>query len=411
MTWLEFKTVFFEEVRRGLSRTWWRIATLAIPGILLVAMIAAPIVRSIFFDDDETAGEARVGIVDPVSFLPLGDLNKAGIRTFATREDGVATLAEREISALFVIADDYMETGLVEWLHTTSGLTADLRDEDAADKVRQLLRRSVLADRLSPEIETRFLSPATFESTVVNEDGTTEEGAGEAAFLSVSYIFGFLLMFAIMTGGNFLMESVSDEKQNRMIEVLLTSVSPLGMMAGKVFGMGAITLAQLLVWGLSVSLIGPRVLSFLPELGELTVEPLMIVWMVAFFLAGYFVVSVVLAGIGAATNSSKESSQISAFVTIPVITPLILFQFIVGDPDGLAAVVMSYIPFTAPLTMMMRLGATDVATPEIVASLFATVLGGFVLLWASARVFRAGLLMYGQRMTLGGVVKALRQAA
>ena len=335
-------------------------------------------------------------------------LDDAEIRTFGTRQEGTATLAEGNISALFVITDDYMETGLVEWLHTTSGLTADLQDDGAADKVRQLLRRSVLADRLAPDIETRFLSPATFESTVVNEDGTTKEGAREAAFLSVSYIFGFLLMFAIMMGGNFLMESVSDEKQNRMIEVLLTSVSPPGMMAGKVFGMGAITLAQLLIWGVSVSLVGPRILGFLPELGELTIEPLMIVWMVAFFLAGYFVVSVVLAGIGAATNSSKESSQISAFVTIPMITPLALFQFIVGDPDGLAAIVMSFIPFTAPLTMMMRLGATEVANQEIVASLFVTVLGGFVLLWVSARVFRAGLLMYGQRMTLGGVIKALR---
>ena len=87
-----------------------------------------------------------------------------------------------------------------------------------------------------------------------------------------------------------------------------------------------------------------------------------------------------------------------------------LFMFIAGNPDGLLARILSFIPFTAPITMMLRIGAMNVPLVEIIASLAVTLLGGIVLLWGSARVFRAGLLMYGQRMSLRRVLRALREA-
>lgn len=269
----------------------------------------------------------------------------------------------------------------------------------------------MVEDALPDEIETRFLQPASFESLIVTEEGDLSPGTEEPSYLSVSYIFAMMLLVSIFTSSGYLLQSVSDEKETRMIEVLLTSVSPMGVMAGKVLAMGTLGLLQIIVWAVAMGVLGPRILSAIPQYGTLSVEPMVVFWAIAFFLAGFFVLSTVMAGIGAATTSYREGSQISLFVVLPATVPFILFQVIAGNPDGGLARGLSFIPITAPVTMMLRLGVTNIPLWEIAASLTVTVAGGVGLLWFSARVFRAGLLLYGQRMSLGRILGALRQAA
>jgi len=157
--------------------------------------------------------------------------------------------------------------------------------------------------------------------------------------------------------------------------------------------------------------IGPLIMENFPNLGQLTIDPVLLVWVAAFFLAGYFVFAVTNAGIGAATTSYRQGSQVSMLLLMPsVLVPMWLFVFIAGNPDGLLARILSFIPLTAPITMMLRVGAMDVPLVEIITSFIVTLLGGIVLLWGSARIFRAGLLMYGQRMSLRCVLRALREA-
>jgi len=117
-----------------------------------------------------------------------------------------------------------------------------------------------------------------------------------------------------------------------------------------------------------------------------------------------------MAAIGAAVTSYREGSQMSGLVIMPAIVPLIFFTFVAGNPHGGLARALSFIPITSPLTMTIRLGAADIALTEVLASLLVTVRGGLAILWAAARVFRAGLLMYWQRVTLPYVVNDLRGA-
>jgi len=152
------------------------------------------------------------------------------------------------------------------------------------------------------------------------------------------------------------------------------------------------------------------VLEGFPRLSRLSIDPSMLVWLVLFFLAGYFLFAVVMAAAGAMTTSLKEGQQISLLVTLPAMAPLMFFQLVAGNPDGVLARVLSFVPITAPMTMTLRLGATDVAMAEAAVSLLVTVLSGLVMLWGSARVFRSGLLMYGQKMTLSNILAALREA-
>ena len=119
----------------------------------------------------------------------------------------------------------------------------------------------------------------------------------------------------------------------------------------------------------------------------------------------------ILAGIGSATTSAKEANPITMMVMLPTLLPMSFsFQKILSEPDGGLARVLSFIPTTAPLTSMLRIGSGDVSNAEILASLAVTALAGVVMLFVSARIFRAGMLLYGQRMTLGAVWRAVRQA-
>lgn len=407
----EIRTVFTEEVRRGVRRAWYRVMTLAVPVVLLVVLVVAPVARGLLSDDDEAdASEpGRVGLLDLPGVLARDTVIDARFVAVPDRPTGLAALLAGELSALFVIPDDYLATGRVEWLHTGTGISAALSGEGSADRIRSLLREAMVEGALSSEIEARFLAPASFESILVEEGGATREDRDEG-FPLVPYIFAILLMASVLTGSGYLLEGVADEKEDRMIEVLLTSVSPMGVMAGKVLAMGSLGLLQVVVWAVSVGFAGPRILGGFPEVGQMEIDPFLLPWMAAFFLAGYLVLSVLMAGIGAATSSYREGTQIAALVYLPTVAPMVMFLVITSNPDSGVARALSFFPMTAPVTMILRMGASDVPLAEALASLAVTVLGGLALLWASARVFRAGLLMYGQRMGLASVVRALRQA-
>ncbi|MDP6451689.1 MAG: ABC transporter permease [SAR202 cluster bacterium] len=407
--WNEIKIVFAEEIRRGSRRIWFRISTLLFPLILVVAMVAIPAYRSITADDGDNpdAGRNESGIVDNSGLLNPEVVSGAGLEMFPDRDTGIQTLLDGDIKALFIVPQDYMTTGQVEGLHTDSIIAVEISGDHRA-LVSNVLRYTLVGDSLTPRVSARFLSPANFESIVVQGDQRVAEDIQEASSLSVSYIFMFLMVISVVTGSMMLLESVSDEKENRMIEIIATSITPVSMMAGKVLAQGSLGLLQISVWAGSLAFIGPRILENFPDARQLTVDPILLVWAVMFFLAGYFLMSVVMAGMGAASTSVQEARGLSWIVLVPSYVPMILWTVIIENPHGPPARLLSFIPITAPPTMMLRMGATDVPAWEIIVSLALVVAGGVALLWASARVLRAGLLMYGQRMSLKNVVTALR---
>ena len=409
----EVGTVFVEEVARGSGRLSYRIIGLAVPVILMALLVVTPLVRGIFLDDEddpESQAATGLGAVDLSRALTGDYAGSLGIQVYPDRRTGLDALTASEITALFILPEDYLSAGRVEWLHKGSEGIFDDRADEAI--VRELLRAALISGRLSLEAERRFLDAPTIVSRTVQADGTVLEGEDngteENAFQLVSYAFAMVMTVAILFGGGLLLESVSDEKENRMVEIILTSVSPLGLMAGKVLAQGALALAQVVLWVGSLAIIGPRIFDQLPEVSDLSIEAGQLVWLLLFFLAGYFVVAVVMAGLGAMTSSYTQSSQLSALVIVPSIIPVAAPQFILESPDGVFARALSFFPVTAPTTVVMRMGQTDLSILELLASLTVVLLSGVLLLYVSARIFRAGILLYGQRMTLGGVLRALR---
>jgi ABC-2 type transport system permease protein len=217
-----------------------------------------------------------------------------------------------------------------------------------------------------------------------------------------------LLMISIFVGSGALLQSVTEEKENRMIEMLVTATSPMSIMLGKILGLGAAGLLQIGIWLTVAAFTVPMISDQFSGLSALSLDPGLIAILIAFYFAGYFVFASFMAAIGAASTSVREASQISAIVMIMGIIPIYTSAIIIPDPDGGLARALTFFPLTSPTASMMRIAGGTEALYEIILGLLVTALSGVFLLWLSARVFRAGLLLYGQRMSLRLVWNALR---
>jgi len=404
------RIIFEEEFRRQIRRTGWRIFTVGVPLLMLIVAFIVPLVADRFsgHDDGDDIGETvgyidHSGVTDSLSLIP-------GVIRFEGLDTGTQSLVDGEIKALFVIPNDYVSTGEVDWYRKGSGLATE---DSTGDAFHAVLRIALTDDVLSDELITRMLQPASYTLFKVDDLGRPDYSGtvrDEVARAAPAFIFAMLLMISIFVGSGSLLQSVTEEKENRMVEMLVTSTSPMSIMLGKILGLGAAGLLQIAIWLSVASVSVPQISDQFSGLSSLSLEPDLIVLLVAFYFAGYFVFAALMASIGAASTSVREASQISAIVMVPAIVPIYTSALIIPNPDGTLARALSFFPLTSPTASMMRIaGGTD-RMYEVVIGLLITALAGAFLLWLSARVFRAGLLLYGQRMSVKSVWGALRQA-
>ncbi len=415
--WSEIQIVLSEEFRRGIRRKQFLIVTFTPVVILLVLALAVPLARGFFADDGQSgsdeAGGRTIAVVNRSPDLSFAAQDSGAVQVFDDRQAGIAALQDGRVDDLFIVPGDYLQSGRIEWLHTDTGSSSIIAGDESEDRVRALVLQALTSADLSAARIERLQDPLNlirYEVTPAGDVAAEEEGQ-ILTFFTVPFLSAWIMIMVIyMVSGN-LLQSVSEEKENRVAEVLITSVSPLALMTGKVLGLGATGLVQVGIWLISLAVLVSRIVSAFPDIGDLALAPGLAAAIVVFFLAGYFVFAVVMAGISAATVSAREASSLSTIVLLPALAPLILAAFISLAPNGVFARILTFIPFTAPATMMIRLGVTDVALWEVALSLGVTVASGFALLWLAARVFRAGILTYGQRMSLRGLWTALRHSA
>lgn len=412
----EIRVVFSEEARRSIRRKQYLIVTFTPVVILLVLALAVPLVRGFFSGDDAnadtTAGERVIAVVNLSADFTFAQRDSAEIKVFADRETGVAALQAGNADDLFIIPPDYVQTGRIEWLHTDTGLSSLIAGDESEDRMRALVLQALTSAELSAERMERLQDPLNLTRFEVTRSGdvVAEEEGQILTFFTVPFLSAWIMIMVIYMVSGTLLQSVSEEKENRVVGVLITSVSPLALMTGKVLGLGATGLLQVGIWLVSLAVLVPRIVSAFPNIGDLALSPELAAAIVVFFLAGYFIFAVIMAGLSAATVSAREASSLSSIILLPALAPLILASFISLAPNGVFARILTFIPFTASPTMMIRLGVTDVALWEIALSLGVTIASGLALLWLSARVFRAGILIYGQRMSLRRLWLAIRHA-
>ncbi len=407
------RIIFFEELRRSMRRKAYVIITLAMPALLLVILVAVPLIRALAEGDEDEEAPKPIGLVNLSRDLDFGTDSIPGFELYPTPKRATEALTAEEVREVFIFPVDYLATGIVEWRNTGGGVFSgfDTGPGDGSSAIiRNLLRTGLAAEKLPEDVLIRALVPAAFERTRVGSDGLPVEDRDEGAAFVAGFASSMLLMFSIIFTASALVQTVAEDKENRMIEVLLTSTRPLWLLAGKVVAVGLAGLLTVSVWVASIVVIVPLIFDAFPDAPDLALDPIVLFWVVVYFVSGYFVAAVILAGIGAASSSVREATQLSVIVVMPMAAPFYAIVEIISRPEGLLSRILTFIPLTAPMTMILRVSVEEPSPLEIIGSLAVIAITGIGLLWVSARIFRAALLMYGQRMTLPGLVAALREA-
>jgi ABC-2 type transport system permease protein len=219
-----------------------------------------------------------------------------------------------------------------------------------------------------------------------------------------------LLYMAVLLYGISVMRSVLEEKNSRILEVLLSSATSTELMAGKLLGVGAVGLTQILVWVVIAVVFAFPGMAMQPSLSEFQIPPGVLVAFAVFFLLGYLLYSTMYATIGAITTTEQEGQQLQFFIIIPLVLSVFMLAPVVRNPDAPVMVWMSMIPFFAPVVMYARIVVQTPPLWQIALSVFLLIVTVAGLLVLCARIYRIGILIYGKRPNLPEILKWLKYA-
>jgi len=373
------------------------VALLAIGGFQLISGVAEPPV----------AGEVTIGYVDKSGgFEGYTQQDKVNLVRFDTQDDATEALVEGDIKEYFVIPPDYISTGVVSLYTLEKQLVAP---EDIATAIRNFLLSNLLEGKVPAATVDRVEAPLNLVTTRLTETGAIAPEQGGFGTFIIPVVFGILLVFAIIFSSTYLLQGLVEEKENRLIEILLSSVSARQLLTGKVFGIGAAGLAQVGVWVISASLLLSLASStFGGFISTIQLPANFLVLAVVYFILGYLLFAVLSAGIGAISSSSREGQQLIGIFTLPLLIPIWFMSLLMLFPDNPIWVVLTIFPITAPVAVMIRLGVSDIPAWQLAASIAVLGLSIIGALLLTSRVFRTYLLMYGKRPKFGEIIRSLR---
>jgi ABC-2 type transport system permease protein len=246
-------------------------------------------------------------------------------------------------------------------------------------------------------------------------------GGKERDFMTVylgGIVFVMIIFMTIIGYGQILMRSVIEEKNSRIIEVMVSSVSPFQLMAGKIIGLGLASLTQVGIWlAIGLGIYAYRgSLNISADISGVIFNPVFIIYFILYLIIGYILYSTLFALIGSICNTDKEAQNYIFPITMSLMLPVIMGMYIIQEPDSAIVTVLSLVPFLTPTMMILRLnimGAESFAfnNPiilEATLGVIITALTTILIIWLTAKVFRVGILMYGKRPTLPEMIKWIR---
>jgi ABC-2 type transport system permease protein len=358
--------------------------------------------------DAQKSLDSAVAMVGP-SAAPAAGIVKsllAGTEflPFADEKEALAVLEKKEIGAVYVIPADYLATGKITVYNASKSILSE--GKLAQVPLRRLLVKSLAGDSVPPEVVARILSPLDIKTLTKAKDGTwVVRGLAEIVRrVGVPLAFTGLLLISILASAGTMIQGVSEEKENRVIEVILSSIDARSLLLGKLLGLGATGLLQLAIW-LTMALLPALVL-----IAGLALSPVIVILCLAYFILAFLLFGTLITGTGVLGTNAKDMQQYGMFWAIGAAIPMPFIEVLLRDPNGTTARILSYFPLTSAVTMMLRIGTGDVPWWEIPLTLLLLAVSVWVTLRFAARVFRTALLMYGKRPTFVEIFRWMRQA-
>jgi ABC-2 type transport system permease protein len=325
-------------------------------------------------------------------------------------------VSDGRIDGFLLVGDSLLEAGRAEY--RASNVSSFTTKERLERTLQQVAVRSRLErEGVDPLVVGRAQVSVDLATKKISRGRTTDESAGQS--FSLGYFMGIILYIAITLYGVNVMNSVLEEKTTRIVEVLMSSLRPSQLMAGKIIGVGAVSLLQFVIWGVSARLLISQRAHVAARLGTPEDFSLFEVPQVSlatgliflvYFLGGFFLYSSMFAAVGAISSNEQEARQAQVPVTLLLLVSFMGMFSMLNDPNSAFAVALSLVPFTAPIAMPVRWAAGSLPVSEVllsVAILFVTIV---LVTWIAARIYRVGLLMTGKRPSVREVARWVRAA-
>ncbi|MEA3377098.1 MAG: ABC transporter permease [Chloroflexota bacterium] len=349
--------------------------------------------------------DAPVGYVDRAGLIQIipEPVPSDAFRPYGDVDAAQAALDRGDISAYYIVREDYRESGAVERVSP--------RFATAPGDLESF--RWVLVRNIFPEVGAEQMSRLRWPfggggPTFVPVDAGEEGGGGGVGDTMLPFVVTIAVMLPLFSGGGYLFQSLTKEKGSRVMEVLLVSLRPRQLLAGKLLGLGALILVQYAIWlaiaGAALAVTGQQAAQLLAGVNLSAGEVLLIL---PYALGGFGLYAAVMAGVGALAPDVESTRGWVFVLTLPMMIPIYLWMAIVNAPHGPLAVILSLFPYSAPVGMLMRLTAATVPAWQVGVSLGLLGLAMVGTIWLTARLFRAQTLLSGESLSLGRFWAAL----
>lgn len=403
--WLVAATTYRKRIRSGM----FLILTFGIPLLMIVAGAIGFIAAS----PDEGDVPATIGYVDqageltPVEQVTLNeemvDLNTTLRFTgYPTLEAAEAAYLDGEIGGYLVIPEGYVDGEAVTYYS----------DEDAGavveEGLQQFMQRSLLAGQ--PEwVFARLANPATYTYVSQATGEAIAEGPGLIIRLATPAFLAMVFILAVVFGTSQMGSAIIREKDQRAMEMVITSLRPLELVAGKVMGMTLLSLTQFGIW--TVTGVAALALAFSDQLDlqGLVIPWSALLWGALLIIPGYFLYALLAAGLGIIAGDSQQAQQLAGLMSLLGLAPIYILGPILSEPDGPLAVALTLFPLTSPSVALMRTVFTEVPLWQLAAALALLLVTLVVTIWLVTRIFRAAMLNYGKALRPQEIWRALVQ--
>lgn len=318
---------------------------------------------------------------------------------FGEEQEALDSVVSKSIDGYMFIPNLILDTAQVKYY------SLSLSNIKIFSNLRRTLNQVVVEQRmLDQDIDISLVGQLSrrieFETYELDETGEASEGDGLSSFL-IPYMFLMILFMTVFMSGQLLLRSVMEERTSRTIEILLSSVTPDELMRGKILGLGALGMCQMIFY----LLVG---LSATYYKGWAVIELSQIPIFLIYFITGYLFYAAIFAAMGTFFTSEQEAQQSSGIISLVAVMPILFASYFITNPGSAFTIGASYIPPLTPFMMIIRVGTGTVDYPEILYTTILMLISCWALLKLSGKIFRTAVLLYGKKVTLKEVMKWIK---
>jgi ABC-2 type transport system permease protein len=314
---------------------------------------------------------------------------QSSVELYSSQETAIQALKNAEIGGLYVVPADYLESGQAEYYATVLNV---INDSENTYPLNWIIQYNLYKDQ--PEMLARIAQPINLKVEFVSDK--TQRDQNNPLTFFVPYGITLLFYLFILGSASLMLNNITNEKQNRVMEILLTSLTPTQMMTGKIIALGLVGLLQMMVW-LTAAFFMLQMSGRTFAIAQgFELPPAVLGWGVVFFILGYAIYASLMAGVGALGPNLREASQATFLVIMPMIIPLVFVSLLIQRPDSALSIGLSLFPLTSPVAMMTRVAAVPVPLWQILVAAVSQALTAVLIIRTVTGLFRAQNLLSGQ---------------